>query len=102
MSPDTKTEVGRIAATICDGLCHWPRILEEAELSEKCDSCRPIIDIANLAEKLEGAFVPCVECTFFINLPSGTGCRLCMGLLSPKESDGCTCGERKNNQIDHP
>ena len=53
MKPDTKTEVGRIAAAICDGLCHWPRVLGEAELSEKCDGCRPIIDIANLAEKLE-------------------------------------------------
>ena len=53
MSPDTKTEVGRIAAAICDGLCHWPRVLGEAALSEKCDDCRPIIDIANLAEKLE-------------------------------------------------
>lgn len=55
MSPDTKTEVGRIAAAICDGLCHWPRVLGEAALSEKCDDCRPIIDIANLAEKLEGS-----------------------------------------------
>ena len=53
MSPDTKTEVGRIAAAICDGLCHWPRVLGEAALSEKGDDCRPIIDIANLAEKLE-------------------------------------------------
>lgn len=54
MSPDTKTEVGRIAAAICDGLCHWPHVLGEVELSAKCDGCRPIIDIANLAEKLEG------------------------------------------------
>lgn len=53
MSPNTKTEVGRIAAAICDGLCHWPRVLGEAALSEKCDGCCPIIDIANLAEKLE-------------------------------------------------
>lgn len=53
MSPNTKTEVGGIAAAICDGLCHWPRVLGEAALSEKCDGCRPIIDIANLAEKLE-------------------------------------------------
>lgn len=55
MSPDTVTEVGSISAAICDGLCHWPHVLGEAALSEKCDSCRPIIDIANLAEKLEGS-----------------------------------------------
>ena len=54
MSPDTKTEVGRIAAAICDGLCHWPHVLNEVALSEKCAGCQPVVDIANLAEKLEG------------------------------------------------
>lgn len=59
MSPDTATEVGRISSAICDGLCHWPHVLGEAALSEKCDGCRPIIDIANLAEKLEGSRESC-------------------------------------------
>ena len=55
MKPETHAELDRIASAICDDLCRWPRELKDEDaLEEKCAACRPLIDMANLAERLEG------------------------------------------------
>ena len=55
MKPETHAELDRIASVICNDLCRWTRELTDgAALAEKCAACRPLVDMANLAERLEG------------------------------------------------
>lgn len=55
MKPETHAELDRIASAICNDLCHWSRVLKDVDaLGEKCAACRPLVDMANLAERLEG------------------------------------------------
>lgn len=43
----------KIAEQVCE-LCHWPFVCaDQDELYDRCAACRPIIDMANLVERLE-------------------------------------------------
>lgn len=55
MKPETHAELNRIASAVCDTICRWPRELNETALQEKCDTCQPLVDMANMVERLEGA-----------------------------------------------
>lgn len=54
MTGATHKELDRICTEICDNICRWPHQLEDKEaLDEKCAGCQALVDLANLAEKLE-------------------------------------------------
>lgn len=55
MHPKTHAELDRICTTICEEICHWPYVLEQEDLDEKCAGCRPPIDLVNLIERIEKA-----------------------------------------------
>lgn len=56
MKPETLAELDCIASAICDDLCRWPRVLKDEDaLEEKCAACRPLVDMANMVERLEAS-----------------------------------------------
>jgi hypothetical protein len=56
MTEATHAELDRICTEICDKICHWPWVIKDQEkMDERCAACQVMVDLANLAEKLEAA-----------------------------------------------
>ena len=54
MSPETHAALNGIASAFCDNLCRWPQELKDEDaLAAECAACRPMLDLANLVERLE-------------------------------------------------
>lgn len=55
MTTETHAELNRICTVICDKICHWPYVLQQEDLDDKCAGCQPLVDLANLIERIEKA-----------------------------------------------
>lgn len=60
MTDATHAELDRICSEICDNLCRYPRECADQEaLDDHCSGCQTLVDLANLAERLEQAKEKC-------------------------------------------
>lgn len=73
MKPETHAELDRIASAVCDTICRWPHELDEPALQEKCDACQPLVDMANMVEKLECSGTDTHHCQDSLRLRGGEG-----------------------------